>query len=92
MKQLRIFYEKVGYSSQPEIRVLSKKEYRKLMAQSAGRGIVCRIATEEDEREVRAIERENFRKNYTAQIAEKYNVGTDWRENRWFVEQVRPLL
>lgn len=29
---------------------------------------------------------------YSKQIQEKYNVGPSWKQNRWFVEQVRPRL
>lgn len=42
--------------------------------------------------EQRKAERELFRKCYDSAIMEKYNVGPDWRDNRWFVEQMRPSL
>lgn len=29
---------------------------------------------------------------YSTEIQKKYNVGPDWQQNRWFVEQVRPHL
>ena len=37
-------------------------------------------------------DREQYRKNYDAAIMKKYNVGSDYKENRWFMEQVRPSL
>jgi hypothetical protein len=36
--------------------------------------------------------RELLRTQYSKRIQEKYNVGPDWMQNRWFVEQVRPTL
>lgn len=38
------------------------------------------------------IKREEARAEYSLAIQKKYNVGPDWRNNRWFVEQVRPTL
>lgn len=32
------------------------------------------------------------RRNYDTAIMEKYNVGANYRENRWFMEQVRPTI
>ncbi len=37
-------------------------------------------------------ERKRLRKQYDIAIMEKYNVGEDYRQNRWFMEQVRPTL
>jgi ABC-type transporter MlaC component len=36
--------------------------------------------------------REAFRKSYDKAIMQKYNVGANYRENRWFMEQVRPNI
>lgn len=38
------------------------------------------------------IERETHARTYDLAIQKKYNVGSNWRNNRWFVEQVRPTL
>jgi hypothetical protein len=40
----------------------------------------------------RQIEWDQHRKWYSKKIMEKYNVGPGWEQNRWFVEQVRPIL
>lgn len=43
--------------------------------------------------EITEIEgREIAKKEYSRQIMEKYNVGPNWKENRWFMEQVRPTI
>lgn len=31
-------------------------------------------------------------KEYSKAIQRKYNVGENWQQNRWFVEQVRPTI
>lgn len=38
------------------------------------------------------IQREMSSRAYDLAIQKKYKVGPDWRQNRWFVEQVRPSL
>lgn len=35
---------------------------------------------------------DNARENYSKAIQKKYNVGPNWENNRWFMEQVRPTL
>jgi hypothetical protein len=40
----------------------------------------------------RQISRNEAYKRYDKAIQEKYNVGENWQQNRWFVEQVRPTL
>lgn len=91
-KKLRIFFEKVTYSSKPQLILLSRKEFLKLKEETTGKGVICRIATEADEKELQQVERDLWHEKYTAAIAKKYSVGLDWRGNRWFVEQVRPTL
>ena len=36
--------------------------------------------------------REQYEKEYNTAIAKKYGVSENWKNNRWFVEQVRPSL
>ena len=33
-----------------------------------------------------------LKNQYSKAIQEKYNVGSEWQQNRWFVEEVRPTL
>lgn len=91
-KPLLIFYERVTYDSQPELFTLSRREYIRMKQETQGKGIICRIATEADKAEVESIQRQTHRDKYNAQIADKYNMPLNWRDNRWFVEQVRPTL
>lgn len=91
-KKVKVFFEEVSYTSEPEIRLLSRRQYLALKAENAGRPVICRIATPEDEKEIATLERQKWRERYTAAIAEKYRMPANWRENRWFVEQVRPTL
>lgn len=36
--------------------------------------------------------RNEARKEYDKKIMDKYKVGPNYRENRWFIEQVRPTI
>jgi hypothetical protein len=38
------------------------------------------------------IKNQEWRKQYDKEIMKKYNVGEDYRQNRYFMEQVRPTL
>lgn len=38
------------------------------------------------------IKRDEAHEQYSLEIQKKYNVGPNWKNNRWFVEQVRPTL
>lgn len=38
------------------------------------------------------IKSDEHSRAYSLAIQKKYNVGKDWKQNRWFVEQVRPTL
>lgn len=42
--------------------------------------------------ESNSIEREAIRQAYDKAIMKKYNVGPDYRQNRYFMEEVRPTL
>ena len=33
----------------------------------------------------------NFSKQYDLEVAKRNNLPSNWRENRWIVEQVRPI-
>ena len=35
---------------------------------------------------------ELLKEEYSRAIQRKYNVGENWEQNRWFVEQVRPTI
>lgn len=39
-----------------------------------------------------AQQKEVLKKAYSEAIQKKYNVGSNWEQNRWFVEQVRPTV
>ena len=51
-----------------------------------------RVTHTEANRIIEQNEREQFRKDYDKAIMQKYNVGADYRNNRYFMEQVRPTL
>jgi hypothetical protein len=51
-----------------------------------------RVSQSRFESEQRKDEIERMKKAYNSAIMKKYNVDSNWRNNRWFTEQVRPHL
>jgi hypothetical protein len=51
-----------------------------------------RVSPSKFSRESRTVEREESRKQYDQAIMKKYNVGSDYKQNRWFIEQLRPTV
>ena len=88
---MKVFICEVKYDAAPEIRVMSRTAFV-FRKRNKRKGIVFREATKDDEAEVREYHNATFREWYDEQIAKKYNMPLNWRENRWFVEQVRPHL
>jgi hypothetical protein len=97
-RKFLVCYESLQYGDDSKtLRIISEIEFSRIPVAPDGsrvdrlphpRHIITRIGCNAASR----IEAENSRKEYTRLIAEKYNVGLNWRENRWFVEQVRPTL
>lgn len=79
-----------------QAQILTRAEYwRKKAEQRATRYrdyFIERVGPNKFSEEVSAIRREASRKTYDKAIMQKYNVGKNYRENRWFMEQVRPCL
>jgi len=88
--KVSVLYEILQYDSEPEILLLTWGKYRKLKKESKAKGgIICRPAKSD---EVKEIQHNAFTRLYDEKIATKYSVSMDWRQNRWFVEQVKPTL
>lgn len=51
-----------------------------------------RVTHTEANRIIEENELKEFRKNYDKAIMKKYNVGANYRNSRYFMEQVRPTL
>lgn len=54
--------------------------------------LIERITDDRFIKERERIEHEQFSREYDKAIMKKYNVGKDYANNRWFMEQVRPTL
>ena len=53
---------------------------------------LVRVSLERANEILRAEDKEYSRKAYDKAIMNKYNVGANYRQNRWFMEQVRPTI
>ena len=91
MEKILVFFDENIYDSTPKMIEMDFEEFVEFK-NSCRPGSICRIATNEDIAEVDQVYRDKERESYNRKIAEKYNVPINWRENRWFVEQVRPTL
>lgn len=92
-----ILIHSLKYEAEPtQAQIINRAEYwRKKAEQKATRHrdyFIERVGPNKFSLEVSAIRREASRKKYDKAIMQKYNVGKNYRENRWFMEQVRPCL
>jgi len=54
---------------------------------------ILKRVTEIKAKEIEKQNNRNFLKTkYDNAIMEKYNIGIDYKDNRWFMEQVRPTI
>ena len=53
---------------------------------------IKRVTLAEANRMIKQESKERYRKEYDQAIMNKYNVGPNYKENRWFMEQVRPQI
>jgi hypothetical protein len=75
-----------------QAQIVSRENFARLRSNPQRDELIERVSAAKFIRESRAIEREKSRLWYDKQIQKKYNVGPDWRNNRWFMEQVRPTI
>jgi hypothetical protein len=89
----------LNYNSDPDLPLLmSKKKWNRIpyskdgSGRTDGRYLYKRITEKQWDNAVYSYNRQNSKDAYSKAIQKKYNVGPDWEQNRWFVEQVRPKL
>jgi hypothetical protein len=97
MEDVYICTTSLRYGDETEtIRIMTRQQYAKLLKRKkAGHfpddwihRVTPKAAAEIDRQQARA----RARKQYDERIMEKYNVPANYRENRWFMEQVRPTV
>jgi hypothetical protein len=89
-----ILIHSLKYQAEPtRAQIVSRENFARIRAEKRNPDeLIERVSAAKFIRESRAIEREQSRLLYDKQIQKKYNVGPGWRDNRWFVEQVRPTI
>lgn len=73
-------------------RIERKQFYNLRRAKRNPNELITRASLTRWKEEARQTEREEYSKQYDRAIQKKYNVGPDYKNNRWFMEQVRPTL
>jgi len=82
--------------SQPQI--ITRAQWYRLRTEKARKEqrrsdqFIQRYSPKKWQHEARQIEREESRKAYDKAIMKKYNVGPDYRQSRYFMEEIRPTL
>lgn len=72
---------------------MDRKQFYNLRRQKRNQNeLIQRASLTRWKEEARQTEREEDQKWYDKAIQKKYNVGSDYKNNRWFMEQVRPTL
>jgi hypothetical protein len=89
----------LNYNSDPDLPlIMSKKKWNIIpyskdgSGRTDGRYLYRRITEKQFDNAVHSYNRQISRDAYSKVIQKKYNVGPEWEQNRWFVEQVRPGL
>ena len=92
MQPVFVLISDLNYDSQPDrVQIIERQEwYRK--KRFKGRYLIQRISEEKYFEKCEELEREKFKAEYKKRIQEKYNVGPNFEQNTWFMEQVRPTL
>lgn len=91
-----IYWEKISlhYESRPTVFYTGTREQYGLMKQECYKTdwYIKRVTYSRWSVDWSKQDFELFRQQYSKLIQEKYKVGPDWQQNRWFMEQVRPTL
>lgn len=80
------------YDEPETVTRMTIEQYAEMLMQRKNKQIPVCVLRRVSPRYFRRWEREQLREEHSKAIQEKYNVGPNWRDNRWFVEQVRPTL
>ena len=93
-----VLISSLRYEPEPDqVKIIKRETLSRMMYEKKARKdnhdlLIQRITFDRYLKESNRIEREDFRKQYDKAIMQKYNVGSDYRNNRYFMEQVRPTL
>lgn len=90
-----ILVHSLKYEAEPtQAQIVSRAQFWRMKAQRKEYikrdQFIERVSETKFSQEVRAIRREAARKEFDKQIMQRFKVGPDFRQNRWFMEQVLP--
>jgi len=80
------------YGEDETVTQMTVQEYAEMLHQRKTRQIPSCVIRRVSRSYFGRWQRGKQREEYSNRIQQKYNVGPDWEQNRWFVEQVRPTL
>jgi hypothetical protein len=83
-----IIVSDLNYDGEPDRAVIISRQAFYRLKRWNGRHLKTRCSRERYEQ----VESRNFREQYHKAIMKKYNVGRDYEQNEYFMEQVRPTL
>jgi hypothetical protein len=88
LSDVYIIVSDLNYEGGETARKISRQEWYKTKRWDGYRYLIERCSPKRYN-EVRGAE---FSQQYNRAIQEKYNVGPNYKNNRWFMEQVRPSI
>lgn len=95
-RQITVLLSDLSYEGKETVSTISELNFARLPKSKDGSrklpGSKLVLVERISPTKARQVEHERFSEEYDKLIAEKYNMPLDWRQNRWFVEQVRPHL
>lgn len=87
MQDVYLSVSDLNYEGTTTSKIVSRQRYYRTVRWD-GRYLIERISRAKYEQ----IQYEEFSREYDSRIMKKYNVGKNYKSNRWFMEQVRPTL
>lgn len=94
-----IIIHSLKYEADPsQAQTITRAQFERLRKEQKGQynkranTLTVRLSPRKWLEKAREIDREANRTAYDKAIMKKYNVGSDYRQNRYFMEQVRPTI
>lgn len=95
-RQFQVLLSDLSYEGKESVTLISERNFARLPQTKSGLrkmpGSKLVLVERISATKAKQVNFERFSEEYDRLIAEKYNMPLGWRNNRWFVEQVRPTL
>jgi hypothetical protein len=90
--KILVICSNLTYKGKDNIRIVTRSEWFVLAEQNRTNKYKKFLFERCGSKKFQSKQREIYKYEYSLAIQKKYNVGENWEENRWFVEQVRPTI